>query len=533
MNVLSIHSAGHDTAASYFIDGRLIFSIETERLTRSKHDHRSEIALSHCLSRVQRGGYRTDLVVSSLPLRNTILKIPDAERAVRFLEEGRLHYETKSYIFGEPIDCVVVLHEASHAALAAHYAGYQEGCLVLVNEGKGQISRSSLYVIDGGRLRLVELDPLPWYATGYGWTAIGYLYGFGIGPQIAGKLMAVGGYGEPSEYVRSVLSEISDSVMHDRTGAEKVARKLKSDINFVNDFRSMADVIATLQHMFTEKVADLVKRHLGKHGDRALALGGGCALNLPTNTALRQCLRRDISIPPACNDAGQALGAGVYAQAFLLGMQVHPFSVYSNGLAEDRDTVLEIARSRGLRVSTYDPRPVARELTRGAIVAFLGGQSEIGPRALGARSILANPSIPGMRKRVSEQIKGREWYRPLGAAMRLERFCEAFPQQYPSPYMLFAYSPNLGLFPEATHVDGSSRIQTVRKEDCPALHELLQEFETHSGQSALINTSLNGPGKAIAYTLSHALDDFLHTDVDLFVFDELMAANVRPQHREL
>lgn len=525
MNVLSMHSAGHDTGASYFQHGRLVFSIETERLTRCKHDHRSEVALHHCLSRFADEGLSTDLIATSTPVRNSILKIPDVEDAVRAIESGQLHYETTSHLFRKPTDCVVVMHEASHAALAAHYAGYRTGCLILVNEGKGQISRSSLYTLEERRLQLIKVDPLPWYATGFGWTAIGYLYGFGLGPQVAGKLMGLGGYGTPSRHVRDVLLGIDDGVMRDRAVAERAAAQLVTDEKFGSDFRTKVDVVATLQEIFTERIVDLVTTHVSSFGSPTVALGGGCALNLKTNTALRERLPCDISIPPACSDAGQSLGVGIYVHKFLLGEEVQPFSVFSNGEPDRKDSLSELIRSRGLEPLPYDPCRVAQELTRGAIVAFFEGRSEIGPRALGARSILANPLIPGMRKRLSEKVKGREWFRPLAAAMRVERFNELFPSQLPSPHMLFAYSVEPNLIPEATHVDGSSRIQTVAMSDCLPLYDLLVEFEKQSGACALINTSLNGSGRAIAYRVSDALDDFVGTDVNLFVFEDLMAYN--------
>jgi carbamoyltransferase len=530
MNVLSMHSAGHDTGVSYFQEGRLVFSIESERLTRCKHDHRSEAALHHCLSHFADEGRGTDLIVTSTPVRNSILKIPDIDDAMGAIESGQLHYETTSHLFGKPIDCVVVLHEASHAALAAHYAGYRTGCLILVNEGKGLISRSSLYSLEDRRLQLIELDPLPWYATGFGWTAIGYLYGFGLGPQVAGRLMGIAGYGTATPHVRDVLLGIDDGVMRDRAMAEQVAAQLQTDERFGGDFRTKADVVATLQEVFTQRVVDLVDTHVSRISSPAVALGGGCALNLKTNSALRERLSSDVYIPPACGDAGQSLGAGIYAHKFLLGEEVQPFSVFSNGDAERKDILPALIRSRGLAPLAYDPDRVARELTHGAIVAFFGGRSEIGPRALGARSILANPLIPGMRKRLSEKLKGREWFRPLGAAMRLERFQELFPSQAPSPHMLFAYSVAPNVIPEATHVDGSSRIQTVAASDCRPLYDLLVEFEKQSGASALINTSLNGPGRAIAYRVTDVLDDFLGADVNLFVFEDLMAFNHPAAH---
>lgn len=525
MRVLSLHSLGHDTGVGYFEDGRLVFAVETERLTRTKHDHRVDVALAYVLDQACVDADSVDLIAVSTPVRGGLLRIPDLDRAMAAVYAGATHYSTTSELLGRRLPCVVVTHEVSHAALAAHYAGYRDGCVVLVNEGRGQLTRSSLFRVEGGRLAWVEKDPLPWYGTGFGWTGIGYLFGFGEGPSVAGKVMALGGYGEPRDHIRDLLAGVDSRISHDRVRAEEVGRQLAGRPEFTGGFQAMADVVATLQSMFTDSVYSLLARHVGEPATVDIALGGGCALNIVANAYLRRRFDRDLAIPPACGDAGHLVGAGLYAYRFVLGQDPQPFSVYANGGAEPPARGAETLTAAGLRPQPYDTRVVAAELARGGIVAMLDGPAELGPRALGNRSLLADPTVPGMRKRLSEQLKQREWFRPLGAVIRVERLATLLPGELPSPYMLFNYDVPEGRIDEARHVDGTSRLQTVGPDQHPRVYDLLGEFERLTGVPAVINTSLNGPGRAIAQSSRDALDDFRDSEVALFVVGDVMAYN--------
>lgn len=524
MKVLSLHSAGHDTGVGYFEDGRLAFAVETERLTRVKHDHRSDVALRHVLAHEGVDADGVELVAVSTPVRGGLLRIPDLDRGMARINAGAPHHRTSCELLGRRVECVIVTHEVSHAALAAHYAGHQDGTTVLVNEGRGQVTRSSLFRVAGRSLEWVERDPLPWYGNGFGWTAIGHLLGYGTGPSVTGKVMALGGYGRPQPGVRELLAGVDSRVMHDLARAEEVHRDLAGRPEFGPDFETRAHVVATFQELFTATVYELLDRHLPRTatGVGPLALGGGCALNIVANSELRQRFGRDIAIPPACGDAGHLAGAGIYAQRYLAGVDVAPLSVYANGAAEPRPAAVAALADAGLTPVPYDEAAVARVLADGGVVALAQGSAELGPRALGHRSLLGNPAVPGMRKRMSEELKRREWYRPLGAVLRAERFAELFPGQHPSPYMLFEYPLPAGLAPEARHVNGTCRLQTLGPDES-RLHSLLAAFEELSGVPALINTSLNGPGRPIAHTARDVLADFAGSPVDLFVLDEVMA----------
>ncbi len=532
MKVLSLHTLGHDTGLSYWEAGRLVFSIETERLTRRKHDPRGEIALEYFATHFPAALAEIDLVALSTEIRETFVAVDDVEGCHRTIAAGATHATSSCELLGRRYPCLVVLHEASHAALAYHYAGTPDRCLVFVNEGRGRLTRNSLYVCGPDRIALVDRDRLPWFCTGFGWTALGYLFGFGDDPSAAGRLMAVGGYGRSSGALDDRIRSV-DPMIHYR-GRDEQRREVTKLVDLNGSpppFDLMADYISTFQQAFTDGVCEYLKNALVEHDATHLALGGGCALNLNANAAIRARVTPHVGIGPACNDAGQALGVAIYAHLFHLGIRPEPFTHACNGLASPADDTRTRVAALGLKARAYDEEWLARILTDGAVVAYLNRRSDIGPRSLGNRSLYANPRIPGMRRRVSEQLKQREWFRPLSPLMTRDAFEALVPGAPPSPYMLFAYDVPPMLFPEAVHVDGSARIQTVTPSDNARVHGLVSAFQRASGVPALINTSLNSRGRAMAYTVDDALDDFLGADVDVFVFDEVMALN--PKREEL
>jgi len=520
MQIVGIHSAGHDTGISLWEDGELLFSVETERLTRRRHDHAAEAAVAALRAFPGFDVARVGLVAVSTGYRQALVQVEDSDRIRAAIAERTLHVETRCGLFGRSIPCVVVAHEASHAAIALHYAGAAASALILVNEGRGSFSRNALFDFTGGSLALLETDPLPWFGSGFGWSAMGYAIDLGRGPSVAGKTMALGGFAPPDPRLMEAILEVApDLGQADETRRLAERSRLLAE-GQIDSFDKRAALISSFQQLFTRSVTQLLTDRLAGRPREVVALGGGCALNIVANAQLRQELNVPLAIPPAPNDAGQALGAAIYAMRFILGIEPKPFSVYSVGEAESPEAVRRTLAEAGLASTDYCPDHVAERLAEGAVVAFMHGKAECGPRALGHRSILAHPGLGGMKQKVSERIKHREWFRPLAPVVRDETLKRLRPEAQLSPYMLFNYdSDGLGLS-EASHIDGTARIQTLNHVDNPKLHQLLDRFERVSGQNGLINTSLNAGGRPIAQTTRDVLDDFWESEVDLFVFGE-------------
>ena len=336
--------------------------------------------------------------------------------------------------------------------------------------------------------------------------------------------MAMGGYGSESNIMKRAFYEIDNNIhFRNREDQQKSLKSLMSKTNFLKNWQSSADCVCTLQQIFIEGVFYFLKKLQKELEIDQIALGGGCALNLPLNTFIRNHLCSDVAISPACNDSGQAIGAGVYALKLYGNKKVIPFSPWKNGTIEADSEIKANLKKTNLIVKQVDIKLLANKLESGHILSFYDQISAIGPRSLGNRSILANPAIPGMRSKVSEKLKQREWFRPLAPIMRLESFNRLFPGMSISPYMLFNYNAKNKGFPEAVHVDGTSRIQTLGTDANPRLRLLLEEFENLTGIPALINTSLNNKECSIAYRSSDVINDFINSSIDVFVFGNMMA----------
>jgi len=522
VQVVGIHSAGHDTGVSLWENGELLYSVETERLTRRRHDHAAEAAVAALQRCPQFALDRVGLVAVSTGFRQALIKVEDCDSVRAAIAARTLHVSTRCELFGRPIPCLVVAHEASHAALALHYAGPVASALILVNEGRGSFSRNSVFDFSSGQMTLVEADTLPWFGSGFGWSAVGEAIGLGRGPSVAGKTMALGGFSAPDSALMDAILDVAPDLDRAPETRQVAERSRLLAAAKINGFDSRAALISSFQHLFTQTLTEHLERLLAQYPREVLALGGGCALNIVANSQLRDRMKVPVVIPPAPNDAGQALGAAIYAMRFLLGITPRPFPVYSVGAAQDADEIRNTLNEAGLSWTDYCPDHVAARLADGAVVAFSQGKAECGPRALGHRSLLAHPSLPGMKERVSVRIKEREWFRPLAPVMRDETLLRLRPDKPLSPYMLFNYDSDGLQIGEASHVDGTARIQTVAKDDNPRVHRLLESFEAVSGANALINTSLNAGGFPIAQTARDVLDDFWGREVDLFVFDDVM-----------
>jgi hydroxymethyl cephem carbamoyltransferase len=229
-----------------------------------------------------------------------------------------------------------------------------------------------------------------------------------------------------------------------------------------------------------------------------LVISGGCGLNCTWNEQWRRSgLFNDVFVPPCTNDSGSAIGTAIDAQVSAGGDCRIEWSVYAGSeFVED-----VIPDPNSWRRSPLDFGQVAQRLHAGEIVAWVQGKSEIGPRALGNRSLLASPLTPDMRDRLNA-LKGRESYRPIAPCCRIEEHDRWFSMAAPDPHMLFFGTVRTNALPAITHVDGTARVQAVSSSTNAPLHHLLTEFGSQSGYGVLCNTSLNFPGVGFINRLS-------------------------------
>ncbi len=449
-------------------------------------------------------------------------------------------------ISGSRVDGAYISHHLSHAYYA-HASTSAVKTLVVTVDGGADPS-----FLGGGIYFGIDSDVFPviphgfWYGRFY--ETIAYL--LGLGQSAAGKLMGLAAYGVP----RYSDEKLTDSLMH-TVGLFRSARsitagdlatywfsmipgdkaELAQELRSCGDTppRLAADIAASAQAMFARSLVRLVEnavslaRNMNFHFDR-VALSGGCALNCPTNSELFLKLDVPLFIPPAINDEGLSAGAALCLSslkgASLQEKNCRPLQIAFKGvsytpsrsLLERYPQIEVISESRSAEF-------LAQRLFDGAIVTVFEGSAEIGPRALGHRSILASPLIAGNWKRLN-RIKSRELWRPFAPIVledELELYFEGCPRD--SYYMLFNARVKSAKLPAITHKDGSARVQ-VAHPDLGFVHELLLAFKEKSGVGVLVNTSFNGKNQPIVETPDTALKTFLKLGVDYMWMDGIIVS---------
>lgn len=288
-------------------------------------------------------------------------------------------------------------------------------------------------------------------------------------------------------------------------------------------------IAAATQRRFEDVTITLMETYLGdelkRHG--RLCFAGGCALNVSLNRKLlSHPLVKRLYVQPAAHDSGAALGAACYV-ANRLGEDIKPMTHAYYGPSFTNDQIKELLDKYRIKYTFYEDitSTAARLLSDGKIVAWFQGAMEYGPRALGNRSILAHPSIPGISDEINARIKFREKWRPFCPAV-MEEYQEAITNtSHPSSFMTFSFTVNDAWrekIKEAVHVDGSARPQTVDKVTNPRFYALLEKFHGLTGIPVLINTSLNRRGEPMVCSPQDALDMFYGSGLEYMVIGDYL-----------
>lgn len=285
-----------------------------------------------------------------------------------------------------------------------------------------------------------------------------------------------------------------------------------------------ADLAASMQLLLEEVIVFLAKQLRAMTGLRRLCYAGGVALNIDANSRIREeCGFDEIFIMPSAYDAGTSIGAALYLHH--LGFQRPRVAPLPNAFKGPRfdDGEIELAlRGAGLAFERVeDPAAAAAALLAGgAIVGWFQGREEIGPRALGNRSILLDPGIPSGKDHINQRVKFREAYRPFAPSVPLDDAALYFESPCPSPFMLYKFPVRREWrerLPAVTHVDGSARVHTVTREENPLFFGLLKRFGEHKGYSVLLNTSFNVRGQPLVSRPGQAIELFRQGALDALV----------------
>jgi carbamoyltransferase len=386
----------------------------------------------------------------------------------------------------------------------------------MVLDGRGEWASYLAGRYRGGRLDVLRTQELP-HSLGLLYEEVTEHLGFRRSSDEY-KVMAMASYGKPSfheAFAKAVRPTDDGGFVVERLDLEAFAPRLVKGAEWRQEH---ADLASTMQVRLEEILLELATWLHGETGDENLTLAGGVALNCVANSRLwREGPFQHVWVQPASGDSGTALGAALHV-AQQLGDDVQPMPTPALG-REWSEAELE----RWLRTAEVEAeRPAsvaaaaAEVIADNGVVAWFQGRSEYGPRALGHRSLLANPTAAENLARMND-IKGREQFRPVAPMILAERAAEVFDGPLPSPYMLFTHRVREGWrerIPAVVHVDGSARIQTVDRRDEPLVAELLEEVDRRIGVPVVVNTSLNTAGRPMVDDPRDALECFGSSPVD-------------------
>lgn len=427
-------------------------------------------------------------------------------------------------------------HHLTHAAWACHMSPFAEAACVVI-DGFGEATTASAYHYHCGALHPLRprntgsVDQTA--GLGLFYADLCTLCGFDQWRGEEWKVMGLAAYGEDNPGLRKLLGDLVqlDGIGFRRSAGEfaSLARLLEDSAGASLGSRA-ADLARAGQRIFEARLFGLCRNVRELVETDNLVLSGGCALNSSANGKVCSSTGfTRLHIPCAPADDGNAVGAALLAY-----FEDHPEAGPKLGLQSpylgsrvDREALERAAQNSGLRVKRYDSNValceiVAERLCAGDLVGWMQGRAEFGPRALGNRSILADPRRTETKDALNRAVKYREDFRPFAPAILSEYAAEYFEDYQESPYMertLTWRAPKRGKVPAAVHVDGTGRVQTVKREWNPLFHMLLSAFHERSDVPVLINTSFNVMGKPIVHSVEDAMAVFVTTGLHLLAIE--------------
>ncbi len=542
------YSQMHDSSACIARDGELLFAVAEERISRIKHDPGfPHNAIRACLDFAGVRPDQLDAICTGWPAPYRTL-LTDLECFAKgqfpFNYDNALNV-TRSFAsmahqnggfnrftahFGPTkAQMRFVDHHLAHAISAYSYAGFDKAAIVVM-DGRGAWEASSIWYGHEGRLDHVLTIPWP-NSLGLFYAQFTQYLGF-VPNSDEWKVMGLAPYGSPGVNLGEFISlhegtyRVNAPLLFERAnGISAIARRLgpeRTPESEIDD--SFKNIAFAVQDACEDAMLALVKQAIEKTGCRDVCLAGGVALNSKANGKIQASGIVDhIFIQPAASDDGVALGA-VFAP-YLDGGGRLPMKPLRHAYLgpEFSDTEIEKAlRTYKLRAAmlTDVAATTAELLADGKIIGWFQGRMEFGPRALGHRSILADPRDPEMNAKVNNAVKFREWWRPFAPSMLKEVAGEYLEHACDSPFMILTNPvrpEKRDVIPSVTHVDGSARPQTVEKEISQLYWNLINEFGRRTGVPVLMNTSFNLRGEAIVNTPTDAIRTFYSSGMDALV----------------
>ncbi|PGT83466.1 MULTISPECIES: carbamoyltransferase family protein [Bacillaceae] len=547
MFVLGINYS-HDAAACLVEDGKVVAAIQKERLTRRKHDLERTISdermIQYCLDARGISIDEVDLIVSN----------------VQSLSYGGVGLTTplqKDFSLFDPFSekHLFISHHLAHAYSAFSPSGQSESIVMVIDAAGSSSPEGKDYVMAGPEMKKYLLGPTPKgefkseAESYYLFTNNSYklldrfylpshssemIYTGGIGmayaivsnyifddPLESGKVMGLAPYGDCNFHRGvNIMSSNEDKVIFNNNWQLNFNKP-----GFHEDQKHLA---AIMQRDLENALEARIKSIFKKTTTRNICYAGGVALNCVANGKVLSKYANELFIQPAANDAGIAIGCAYYGYSFLKKQNAHYKQTHdylgkkytSQEVSNVLSNYLVVNKERTPNDQLINE--VAKRLEKGEIVAWFEGGSEFGPRSLGHRSIICNPMLSNMKSKLNERVKHRESFRPFAPVCPVECADSYFEVNRESPFMLLSFdvkSDYRESLPAITHVDNSTRLQTLHEKEHPRLHKLLHKFGELTSIPVLLNTSFNVMGEPIVETPEDAINCFLSTDIDVLVIE--------------
>jgi carbamoyltransferase len=569
LKILGISAHYHDSAAALVVDGVPVRAVQEERLTRKKHDAGFPLAaIEWCLGDLDPGAldavvfYEKPMLKLDRILVSALRAFPRSwksfPRAMKNSFAGKVWVKgTIASHLGVPgAKILFTEHHEAHAA-CAYYTAPTRRAAIVTADGVGEWATFTVGRGDGAKVEIVREIRWP-HSLGMLYSTFTAFLGFAVNEDEY-KVMGLAAYGRPrfADEVRRLVGHAADGAFaldlaafdYHADGTRAWSRRFEEvfgaprnpldAIDLDTDAgRRWADLAASVQLVLEDEMVSQCRRVHDETGLGDLCLGGGVALNVCANARiLAESGFERVFVPPAPGDAGCALGAALFVDRVHFGqpdraLPDHPFW----GPEVDGAELARVAREDGLPVEDAADviDRVADELAAGKVVGWMDGACELGPRALGHRSILAAPHDPAMRDRLNQKIKFREEFRPFAPVVPAE-VAERW-------FELPAGGARLGRFmsgvfkvraPErlgaVTHVDGSARVQIVDAEMAPRLHALLHAYGRCTGVPVLVNTSFNLAGEPIVTSAREGYSTFRRSGLDVLAAPGVIVRKARAE----
>ncbi|MEI6084960.1 MAG: carbamoyltransferase [Verrucomicrobiota bacterium] len=572
MKILGLSGAVHDAAAALLIDGQLVAAVEEERFKRVKHigfagyfGHDSGLphaSIDYCLKtagitadQIDAVGYFYDPwreFRSHLGFRLARAYRDPARAAYHLVQSVTLlkdHLKTEP-LFNRrrqhPLKFHWLSHYATHNAAAFFCSPFDEA-LILSIDAKGERDSCCVAVGKGNQIRTLETIPYP-HSWGMFYMEVTKYLGFKPGHDEY-KVMGLASFGKPTylDQFRQIVKTQSDgSFRFDMryfdptfTGPDMLGKKFYDTFGPARVPNSAIDshhedIAASLQQILEECVLRYLEKLRARTGQRNLCLSGGVVLNCVLNgKILESGLFDGIFIPPNPGDAGCAVGAALHIHHQLQHAPrgcVMDHAFLGPAFSDDEIRAALDNAKLDYRKMEDTPQEVARLIADGKIVAWFQGRMEWGPRALGNRSLLADPTRAEMRDVVNKWVKHREDFRPFAPSVLEEEVSKYFEHVTDSPFMLFitkVKTDKRSKVPAITHVDGTARPQTVSRRTNPLYWQVIKEFENLTGVPCVLNTSFNIMGEPIVCTPPQAIRCFYGTGIDALAIGSYLVTKPR------